>query len=830
MDRVLSDLKFVLRSLRKSPLFTTVAILSLALGIGANSAIFSLLDQVLLRTLPVKDPQRLVSFEWNGHFAGFAAGPGTFSYPMYTAFRNQTSDVFDGVLARFGTPVDIGWNGAAERANAELVSGNYFQVLGAGAAIGRTLTPADDKVRDAEPYVVLGYSYWQKRFGGDPAVLNRVVDVNGHPMTVVGIAQRGFTGADPGSRADVFIPVMMKRVVTPTWDKMDDRLAIWLNLMARLKPGVSRQHAEAAATLVYRQEQRADLAVNTHAPPRFRTEYLTNKFTLTDAGRGLSSIRDQFSTPLIVLMAMVGTLLLIACANVANLLIARGAAKRREIAVRVSVGASTWAIVRMVLIESLVLSLAGGALGLLIASWSASILLRVLPAQTFASLISTSPDLRVLLFTLAVSIVTAMVFGLAPALQIARPDPAATLKNESRSLTTGHLKLRKGMVTAQMALSLLLLVGAGLFTRSLFKLMNTDTGMRTDHVLSFSIDPSLSGYSDQRARKLFQDVQAKLAAIPGVQAASAAEQPLLSNNQEMDTTRVEGHVFKEGENLNPTVNHVLPGFFSTMGIPLIAGREFTDRDSFGAPKVAIVNESFARYFFKDRNPLGMHIGFGSPLMANMDMQIVGVVKDVKQIDLKQKPGNQVWTASLQTEHPSAITFYVKTYSDPRAISTLMRRTIRSLDRGLPVFDLKTLTSQINETQYVDRAISMLSAAFGILATVLAAVGLYGVMAYTVARRTPEFGVRLALGAQRSDVLALVLREVCVLAAIGIAVALPFILLLGRYVQKQLFEIQAADPATLVAAAALLIGVAVLSGYIPAMRATRIDPATALRAE
>jgi predicted permease len=429
-----------------------------------------------------------------------------------------------------------------------------------------------------------------------------------------------------------------------------------------------------------------------------------------------------------------------------------------------------------------------------------------------------------------VSILTAVLFGLIPALQIARPDLMQTLKSEARAVIGGHLKLRKSMVTAQIALSLLLLIGAGLFTRSLYKLMDTATGIRTDHVLSFSLDPSLSNYSDQKARRLFQQLQADVTAIPGVQAVSAAEQGLLANNQEMDTTRVEGHSYKEGENLNPTVNHVLPGFFSAMGIPLLAGREFTNRDLFGAPKVAIVNESFARYFFKDRNPLGLHIGFGDPLRAKTDMEIVGVVKDVKQIDLKKAPENQVWTASLQSERPSGITFYVRTYSDPKTMSVSVRRAVRRIDPALPLFDIKTLTMQINETQYVDRLISMLSAALGILATLLAAVGLYGLMAYTVARRTPELGIRMALGAQRRTVLKLVMLEVCGLTAIGIGVALPLSVGLGRYVQKQLFEIRPNDPLTFVSATVALVLVALLAGYIPALRATRIDPALALRWE
>jgi predicted permease len=379
MERLLFDLKFVLRSLARSPLFTAVAVLSLALGIGANSAIFSLLDQVLLRSLPVEDPQQLVSLDWDGDFSGYQFGRHTFSYPMYLGFRDGTADVFSGVVARFTSAVDVGWKGVAERADAELVSGNYFGVLGVRSAIGRPLTPQDDQARGTSPYVVLSYSYWQKRFGGNPGILNETVDVNSHPMTVVGVLSPGFRGTNAGRPVDIFVPLAMKNAVTPTWDLMDHREACWLNIMARLKPGVSRKQAQAATDVVYRREQQLDIKLNPLMRPQDAKDYMKNKFMVVDAAKGFSSIRDNFSTPLIVLMTMVGTLLLIACGNVANLLVARAAARQKEIAVRLSVGASTMAIIRMVLVESLVLSVAGGALALLVASWSGSLLLRALP-------------------------------------------------------------------------------------------------------------------------------------------------------------------------------------------------------------------------------------------------------------------------------------------------------------------------------------------------------------------------------------------------------------------------------------------------------------------
>ena len=830
MKYLLFDLKFVLRSLRRSPLFTAVTVLSLALGIGANSTIFSLLDQVLLRSLPVKDPQHIVSLFWDGDFSGYQYSDHTFSYPMYLGFRNGTADVFSGVAARYASPVDVGWNGVAERVNAELVSGNYFEVLGVGSVIGRTLTPQDDRARGASPYVVLSYGYWQKRFGGKPGVLNQTVDINNHPMTVVGVLQSRFRGTDAGSPVDIFVPLAMKTAVTPTWDMMDSREAAWLKVLARLKPDSSFGQAQAVADVVYRHEQQLDIQLNPMMTPQDARDYLKSKFALVDAAKGFSSIRESFSTPLVVLMVMVGTLLLIACGNIANLLVARAAARQKEIAVRLSVGASTEAIIRMILLESLVLSVAGGALALLVASWSSAVLLRVLPFETFSNVISTKTDARVLFFTLALSVVTAVLFGLLPALQAAKPDLISTLKSESRSVVGGPLKFRKALVAAQMALSLLLLIGAGLFTRSLYMLMHTETGMRTDHILSFSLDPSLAGYSDQRSRQLFQTVQIHLAALPGVQTVSAAKNPFLSGHYMSSSTRVEGHTTHERENMTSDVNFILPQFLSTLGIPLVSGREFTDRDKFDAPKVAIVNESFAFYYFGTRNPLGRHIGFGDPEKAKLGIEIVGVVKDIKDRNLKSNAERQIWAPALQEERPSRVTFYMRTASDPMAMATTVRQTLRHLDGRLPLYSVKTVDMQIKETHYIDRLLSMLSVAFGALATILAAVGLYGVMAYTVARRTPEMGIRLALGASRGNVLRLVMMEVVVLVAIGIGSALPLALALGHYLQKQLFEVNPSDPSTLLTATAVLALVAFIAGYMPAFRATRIDPVTALRWE
>jgi predicted permease len=832
MGTFFSDLKFVLRSLSQSPLFVVVALLSLALGIGANSAIFSLMDQVLLRSLPVKDPKQLVWMDWDGTFQGRMMNDHAFSYPMYQAFRDKNPGIFTGVASRFVTTVDVQKDkGTPNRARAELVSGNFFEVLGVGSAMGRLLEPKDDLVKDAAPYVVLSYGMWMSRFGGNSNILNQTILVNGHPMTVVGVAQKGFKGFEVGVNSELFIPMMMKRQVTPLWDDLDNKRSVWLNTFARLRPNVSSKQALAALTVVYRQQLTQELTEMPDASPRFRQRYPQNTLKLMAAASGMSGLREQFSTPLIVLMCMVGTLLLIACGNIANLLVARAVARQKEISIRLSLGASHAAIIRLVLLESLLLSVAGGLLGLVVSSWTGALLLRALPFEDTNQLFTSGPDLRVLVFTLGLSILTAVVFGLLPAFQATHPDMFTTLKNEAGNVSAsgGQLRLRKILVTAQISLSLLLLIGAGLFARSLYNLMSLNPGVQTERMLTFSVDPTLSGYSATRIHTLYRELLADLSKVPGVMAVSASEGSILSGNQSMNTTQAEGFEGKEGENLNPQTNSTLPGFFTTLGIPLVSGRDFADRDDVGAPKVAVVNESFVSFYFKGRNPLGRHIGYGGPKNP-LDMEIVGVVKDAKLTDLKEKPTRYVFTPALQDKDPGGITFFIRTTGDAASFGAMAHQVVSRADATLPVFDVKTLHEQANETHYIDRMISFLSAAFGLLATLLAAIGLYGVMSYTVARRTKEIGIRIALGAPAKNVLWSVMREVLLLSAIGILVAIPIALGLGRYIQSQLYGLQALDPMTITVCVALLASVSSLAGWIPAYRATRVDPITALRYE
>ena len=602
MGTIGQDIRYAFRTLWHAPAFTLVVVLTLGLGIGANTAIFTLTDQVLLRALPVHDPAALVTLNFKGADMGRREGPRTFSYPMFRGLR-AGNDVFSGMLARYRTSLTMLVDNRAERVRGELVSGDYFQVLGLQAAHGRLLGPGDEMTPGGHPVAVLSHGFWSSRFGGDRSIVGRQVRLNGHPMTVVGVAPARFHGVEVGDSPDLFVPLMMKAQMTPTYDGLQDARSMWLNAMGRLKPGVRREQAQAGMTVRFRQLRRQELKEMAATPPSFQKRFVESQLLLEPGYKGLSQLREQFSTPMIVLMSMVGLVLLIACANVANLLMARAPARQREIAIRLALGASRGRIVRQLLVESLMLSLLGGAAGLLVAAWTADLLLRALPFERAVATLSSTPDARVLLFALAVSVITGVLFGLVPAWQTARPQLVTALKEESGSVSVGgHVRLRKGLVVAQVALSLLLLVGAGLFARSLWNLRSLDPGFRTEALTTFSVDPALSGYTAERSVSFYERLQERLRAIPGVTSVSVAAITPLTDSLWMSTVNVEGYRRKEGEDVNPQVNSVGPDYFRTLGISLVAGRDFSVADGPKAPKVAIVNEKMAQYFWGTESP------------------------------------------------------------------------------------------------------------------------------------------------------------------------------------------------------------------------------------
>ncbi len=834
-----ADLRYTLRSLRRSPAFTAVAALSMAFGIGTNAAVFTLLDQVLLRDLPVMHPAELVQVHARGTESyGGGMGDGTeLSYAMYRDLRDH-NDVFAGAFCRFSTDLYLGHAGHSERVYGELVSGSFFPTLGVGAALGRVLARDDDGKAGGRPVAVLDYRYWQTHFAGDAGVIGRAVTVNGHPFQVVGVVEPRFRGIDLGRPAAVYVPIAMEPAVGPPWLQLETRRFRWVQIFARLRPGVTAQRAQVGLQPLYasilRTEERDAKAFAT-ASLETKKQFLDGKIAVQEARHGHSGLRDAVRVPLMILMALAGGVMLIVCANVGNLLLVRGLARRHELALRMAVGANRARLVLLLTVESLAVAAAGMIPGLVLARWGAGILLSFFVRPESPLAITARPDGRVIAFSVVLTAASALAAGLLSALRVAGSDLAPTLK-VTGGTAAAQPRLQKALVVAQVSLSILLLTGAGLFLRTLKNLLDVDPGFRPARIVTFSVDLAQAGYAGDRGRAFLRRLVDAINATPGVSSASGAFVGLMGGGGWGMGLTIEGYHPESGDSPASLCNAVSPGFFKTLEIPVVAGREFdwSDDRSKAEPTgwpyaAAVVNQTFAERYFEGKDPIGRHVGLGDDPGTPTPIEIVGVVRDAHYAAVREEHRPQIFFPYLQADVES-VTAYVRTSLPPRAALDAMRGVVSSLDPSLALYGVGTLEDLVQRSIVNERLIASLSAFLSAVATALAIVGLYGAMAYTVTRRRREIGIRMALGARAAQVVRSVLREAGRLVGLGLAIGLGAAAWLGQYLQSQLYGVRSADPTTMVAAAALLALVALGAAVIPARRAARTAPMAALREE
>jgi predicted permease len=836
LETFLQDTRYALRIMKKSPAFTCVAILTLALGIGANTAIFSVMRQVLLQRLPVSHPEELVLLYSPGPRDGHVSsdegdGSESFSYPMYLDLRDKNS-VFSGLAAKADFPISISVRGQTERASAELVSGNYFDVLHVLPALGRLIEPGDSTAPDTSPVVLLSYPYWQKRFGSDPSILNQSVLVNDRSMTVVGVLQSGFNGIQPGLISDLYVPITMKAFITPAEENgnhrgLMNRSDYWVKVIGRMKPGISREQAAAGILPTYHALLDSELPLKTGLSDNEKKAFAARQIILKDGSRGRPMLANNTGSQLLTLMGMVALVLFITCANVAGLLTARGTARKKEIGIRLSLGASRWRLIRQLVLEACMLSFAGAILGLFLAHWLSAALVHYASANEIADGLSAQLNLPSLFFTIALAFVCGIFFGVAPAWSATRVQLAATLKEQAGALSSAksQARFRKILVVGQFAVTLLLVITAWGFVRSLYNLKNLDLGFRSDHVLQFSIAPPLSGYDKARSLALYAQLEQRIAALPGVRSVSALEEPLIGQDSNSSNVTIEGF------NDTPDVqrNSVSPGHFSNLGIPLLQGREFSLADDQHAAKVFIVNEALAQKYFKDGNALGKRMKFGGGA-GPLDTQIIGVVKNSHNAEIQEELSPMVYMPYRQRESLDSLSFYVRTTADPGSLASAVRSTIAQLDATLPIYNVRSVDEQIERLLSSNRLLALLSLSFGALAALLAAMGIYALLAYTVSQRTREIGVRMALGAEPKRVALMVLSDVGRLSAVGILVGLPLAYAASKVLNSMLFNVQSFGAASIAISLIILGAVATLAAFLPARRASRVDPLIALRYE
>jgi len=834
MQNFLQEIRLGLRQMRKAPVFTAVAILTLALGIGANTAVFTLLDQALLRTLPVSHPEQLVRLHWTGdapgHFNSYGGDDNDyFSYPMYRDLREK-NQVFRAVIANSQQNVAVSWNNKPDMAACELVSGNYFEALGIRPAIGRLFVPSDE-AQNSNLVVVLSFNYWKMHFGADPNVINQTLLINTQPFTIIGVAPARFRSIVAGSIEDVFVPLTAKAIITPRWPDLEDRRSSWITLSARLNPGVTRQQAQASVDPLWH-ALRAEEFQTFNRKDRWQKSFLDDShLQVLDGTRGFSPLRDQVGTPLLVLMGMVGLLVLMTCINVSSLLLVRAAGRAREISVRYAMGAGRWQIIRQLLVEGLWLGMLGGGLGLGLAPVVSKILIRRLLGGGNEELpFSYTPDVRILVFSFGLALLVSLAFSLAPALHFLNPDLVSALKQQTLTSSGSKLRFRRFLVGAQIALSLLLLIGAGLFVQTLRNLQSVALGFTPNRLLGFNVNPRLAGYQPQQVTALSKRILETLAALPGVRAVAVTDDPDLYGNNDDGGIKIVGYNQQENENMRVEQPWVSPQYFTTMQVPLLAGRSFTENDTTGTENVAVVNESLAKHFFgSNQAALGRTLNFGSLDKPTL-FSIVGVVGDTKHTGIRDPVVRTVYRALYQAEQPNFITFFVRAWQTPESTESSIRVAMQQLDSKLALGRIRTMDELIEDSLSSERIVALLSVSFGVLAVLLAAIGLYGVLAYSTAQRTREIGIRMALGAQRGTVLRFIFTDVFWLAGISVALTVPLSLLLSRAVRSQLYGVSAFDPTSLALGIALVVAVVLLAAWLPAKRAASIEPMKALRTE
>ncbi len=813
------DLRFSLRMIRKSPVFAAVAVFSLALGIGANIGIFSLMDAVLLRPLPVEKPAELEKFD------------SYYSFTMYRELRDANT-VFSGLIARQVSPVSLVTLGRPDRATAELVSGNYFSLLGIQPVLGRLLAPDDDDALMRHPVAVLSYSFWRDHFASDSTAVGKTIRINDYPFTIVGVAPPTFFGVQPGSSPEVWTPLMTQpRLFPDEGPVMDNTGYAWLNLIGRRAPGINEQQAIAGLNVTFHQiiKDGHHKLYRGQIPER-------ESLHLQPGAAGFSRLAENYGSPLYVLMAVVGLVLLIACVNIASLLLARSAARRREIAVRLALGAGRLRLVRQLLTESLSLAVLGGLLGLIFARWSVALLTRFLPATMNVGdlmiplSINVQSNARVLGFAVAVTLATGILFGLAPAIQATRPDVAGALKDEGASLGARprHIELGKFLVVSQVTLSLLLLVTAGLFLRSLRNAANVNAGINTENVVQATLNPALNGYPPGQITNFYRQLQARLQSLPGVESVATTAYPLLSGTSNGAGLIVPGRPLPPDYHDRAILMNFVGGdFFRTTGTRLLRGRDFLPTDIGTAQTVIIITKTAADHFFPGEEPIGKRVRFG----GHDGVEIIGVAADAKYESVREDTPRISYVSFEQSPQPvGERTVYLRTTGDPLPVINALRREVQTLDSSLPIYGVKTFAEQKLESLAPERLLATLSSFFGALALLLASIGLYGVIASSVQRRTREIGIRMSLGATRSFILWMVLRNCLWLVGAGIAGGVVLSLVLSKLLTGLLFGVPPRDPIAIAASAIVLTIVAVLAGFIPARRASRVDPIIALRYE